>query len=183
MQIAPRSRADIKEYAEIESAVAEFVGKVNGHYGEPDWTPIRYINRTFPRGDLAGLYRHADVAMVTPLRDGMNLVAKEFLAAQDPDDPGVLVLSEFAGAAAELNKALIVNPHEIEGVAATLKRALEMSRDERRERHAPMREHLLVADIGRWAEDYLLALGEARHYPGILENLRGLFGNFINHRQ
>lgn len=182
MQIAPRSRANIKEYADIEAAVAELIGKVNGRYGEPQWTPIRYINRAYPRGVLAGLYRQADVAMVTPLRDGMNLVAKEFLAAQDPDDPGVLVLSEFAGAAAELDRALIVNPHEIEGVAATLKRALEMPQDERRERHAPMREHLLAADITHWAEDYLLALGDSRQFAGVLEGMRGLLDVFIHHR-
>ena len=95
------------------------------------------------------------MALVTPLRDGMNLVAKEFIAAQDGDDPGVLVLSQFAGAAAELDGALIVNPHEAEGVAAALKRALEMPLAERRERHAPMLEHLLAYDVELWAESFL----------------------------
>ena len=111
LQITPKSRGEIKEYAEMESAVAELVGKVNGRHGQPHWTPIRYVNQTFPRAALAGFYRVADATLVTPCRDGMNLVAKEFLAAQDPDDPGVLVLSEYAGAAAELDRDLIVNPH------------------------------------------------------------------------
>ena len=106
----------------------------------------------------------------------MNLVAKEFLAAQDPDDPGVLVLSEFAGAAAKLDQALIVNPHEIEGVAAALKRALEMPRDERRARHAPMLEYLLENDIKHWADDYLATLTENRQRGGLLDSLRALFG-------
>jgi trehalose 6-phosphate synthase len=117
--------------------------------------------------------------MVTPLRDGMNLVAKEFLAAQDPDDPGVLMLSQFAGAAVELDKALIVNPHEPEGVAAMLKRALEMPRDERRERHAPMLAHMLDNDIRRWADDYLSALADVRQKPGLLDALRSLFGSLV----
>jgi len=115
------------------------------------------------------------VALVTPLRDGMNLVAKEFVAAQDPEDPGVLILSQFAGAAAELTGALIVNPHEAEGVAAAIKRALEMPLDERRERHAPMLEHLLTHNVEHWAEDYLSALAETRQRPGLLAGLRALF--------
>ncbi|WP_374545930.1 alpha,alpha-trehalose-phosphate synthase (UDP-forming) [Rhodoblastus sp.] len=180
LQIAPRSRSEIKEYAEIESTVAELIGRVNGRFGEPHWTPIRYTNRSYPRADLAGLYRRANVAMVTPLRDGMNLVAKEFLAAQDPDDPGVLVLSEFTGAAVELKDALIVNPHEIEGVAAKLKQALEMPQAERCERHAPMRAQLMSADISRWAESFLTALGETRQNASLLDGLRGLFGVLVN---
>ena len=100
LQITPKSRSDIEEYIEIESEVTGLIGRVNGRFGDAAWTPIRYVNRSYSRTVLAGMYRAADVAMVTPLRDGMNLVAKEFLAAQDPDDPGVLVLSEFAGAAA-----------------------------------------------------------------------------------
>ena len=110
LQITPRSRADIQEYAAIEDEVTTLVGKINGRYGEASWTPIRYVNRSYSRTALAGVYRAANVALVTPLRDGMNLVAKEFVAAQDAQDPGVLVLSQFAGAAAELDRALIVNP-------------------------------------------------------------------------
>jgi trehalose 6-phosphate synthase len=176
LQITPRSRSDIQEYKEIEDEVTSLVGKINGRYGEADWTPIRYINRPYSRTVLAGLYQMADVALVTPLRDGMNLVAKEFLAAQRPDDPGVLVLSEFAGASAELDGALIVNPYENEAVAAALKQALEMPLDERVRRHAPMFNHLLKHDIDNWAEEFLSALGETRQRPGILESLRGIFG-------
>ncbi len=113
---------------------------------------------------------------MTPLRDGMNLVAKEYLAAQDPDDPGVLVLSQFAGAARELEQALIVNPHEIDAVAGAIKRALEMPLEERRERHAPMLAHLQANDITKWAEDYLTDLADARSARRLLNSLRTLFG-------
>ena len=122
LQLTPKSRSDIKQYGDIEAEVTGLIGKVNGRFGDAAWTPIRYVNRSYSRTVLAGLYRAADVAMVTPLRDGMNLVAKEYLAAQDPDDPGVLLLSQFAGAAKELDRALIVNPHETDAVAAALKR-------------------------------------------------------------
>ena len=176
LQITPKSRGDIKEYGEIEAEVTGLIGRINGRFGDAAWTPIRYINRSYSRTALAGMYRAADVAMATPLRDGMNLVAKEFLAAQDPDDPGVLVLSEFAGAAAKLDKALIVNPHEIEGVAAALKRALEMPRDERRARHAPMLQYLLQNDIKHWADDYLAALTDNPQRGGLLDSLKALFG-------
>ena len=155
LQITPKSRADVKEYDEIESEVTGLIGKINGRFGDAAWTPIRYVNRSYSRTVLAGMYRAADVALVTPLRDGMNLVAKEYLAAQDPENPGVLVLSQFAGAARELDQALIVNPHETDAVAGALKRALEMPLEERRERHAPMLAHLQDNDITKWAEDYL----------------------------
>ena len=151
LQVTPKSRSEIRQYGEIETEVTGLIGKVNGRFGDAAWTPIRYVNKSYSRTVLAGLYRAADVGMVTPLRDGMNLVAKEYLAAQNPDDPGVLVLSQFAGAAKELDGALIVNPHETDAVAAALKRALEMPLEERRERHAPMLEHLLENDIKKWA--------------------------------
>jgi len=176
LQITPKSRGDIKEYAAIENEVTTQIGKINGRYGEASWTPIRYVNRSYSRTALAGLYRTADAALVTPLRDGMNLVAKEFLAAQDGDRPGVLVLSQFAGAAAELGEALIVNPHETEAVAAALKRALEMPLAERRERHTPMFEHLLANDVEHWAESFLSTLQETRQRPGLIEGLRTMFG-------
>ena len=121
LQITPKSRSEIKEYSDIEAEVTTLIGKINGRFGDAAWTPIRYVNKSYSRTALAGIYRAADVAMVTPLRDGMNLVAKEYIAAQDPDDPGVLVLSEFAGAAKELDHALLINPHEIDGVASALK--------------------------------------------------------------
>src|ERR1700691_2395937 len=162
LQITPKSRSDVKDYAAIENEVATLIGKINGRYGQASWTPIRYVNRSYSRAALSGLYRAADVALVTPLRDGMNLVAKEYVAAQDAGDPGVLLLSEFAGAAAELTGALIVNPHESEGVAAALKRALEMPLAERRERHGPMLAHLLVHNVELWAENYLSSLAETQ---------------------
>jgi trehalose 6-phosphate synthase len=175
LQITPRSRADIKEYADIEAEVTSLIGKINGRFGDATWTPIRYVNCPYSRTALAGIYRAADVAMVTPLRDGMNLVAKEYIAAQDPNDPGVLLLSQFAGAAKELDRALIINPHEIEGVAAALKRALEMSLDERRQRNAPLLEHLLENDIDKWADDYLSSLSDDGSWGlGLLQSLRML---------
>ena len=176
LQITPRSRSDIKDYAAIETEVTTLISRVNGRYGEASWTPIRYVNRSHSRAALAGIYRAADVALVTPLRDGMNLVAKEYIAAQDPENPGVLVLSEFAGAAAELTGALIVNPHESDAVAAALKRALGMPLPERRERHGPMLDHLLVHNIELWAEDYLAALAETRQRPSLMSDLLAFLG-------
>jgi trehalose 6-phosphate synthase len=181
LQITPKSRGDIKEYAEIEGEVTTLVGGINGRFGDAAWTPIRYVNRSYSRTALAGIYRIADVAMATPLRDGMNLVAKEFLAAQDPDDPGVLLLSQFAGAAASLDRALLVNPHESEGVAAALKRALEMPREERRERHAPMLEYLVENDIRRWADDFLSTLAESPRPVGLFDGLLALFAGPAEH--
>ena len=175
LQLTPKSWSDIKQYAEIESEVAALIGKVNGRFGDAAWTPIRYVNRSYSRTVLAGIYRAADVAMTTPLRDGMNLEAKEFLAAQDPDDPGVLMLSQFAGAAVELDEALIVNPHETDAVAAALKRALEMPREERRERHAPMLAHLLKNDIKRWSRSYTSTLVARRNGRSLLGVMRHLF--------
>jgi trehalose 6-phosphate synthase len=176
LQITPKSRTEVEQYGEIEAEVTRLIAKVNGRFGDAAWTPIRYVNRSYSRTVLAGIYRAADVAMVTPLRDGMNLVAKEYLAAQDPEDPGVLVLSQFAGAAKELDRALIVNPHETDAVASALKRALEMPLAERRERHGPMLAHLLENDIRKWAEDYLAALLEGAPARNMLAGIRALFG-------
>ena len=129
-----------------------------------------------------GIYRSADVAMVTPLRDGMNLVAKEFLAAQDCNNPGVLVLSQFAGAAKELDEALIINPYELDAVAIALKTALEMPVPRRRERHAPMIAHLLENDVRNWAETYLAALLEGAQGRGLFDGIRALFGGSSERR-
>ena len=175
LQLTPKSRSDIKQYGDIEAEVTGLIGKVNGRFGDAAWTPIRYVNRSYSRTVLAGLYRAANVAMVTPLRDGMNLVAKEYLAAQDPEDPGVLMLSQFAGAAKELDRALIVNPHETDAVAAALKRALSMPLEERRERHAPMLAHLLKNDINKWAKTYLSTLIDGPPQRGLLGGIRSLF--------
>ena len=176
LQIAPARGPDDKRFREIEAELAGLIGRINGRFGDAAWTPIRYVNRLYSRCELAGIYRLADAALVTPLRDGMNLVAKEFVAAQDSEDPGVLVLSQFAGAARELDRALIVNPHETDGVAVALKRALEMPLPERRERQATMHGRLLNWDIENWAERYLSALDESHCGHGILDGIRSLFG-------
>ena len=158
LQITPRSRSEIKEYADMEQRVSETVGRVNGHYGEASWTPIRYVNRAYTRTLLAGLYRFSRVCLVTPLRDGMNLVAKEYVAAQDPENPGALVLSQFAGAAAECRSALLVNPYDQEAVAAAIDQALSMPLEERKERHRDMIAALTANDIKGWGERFLAAL-------------------------
>ncbi len=158
LQITPQNRSDIPEYMELAQAVSSLAGRINGKYGEVSWTPIRYVNRVYSRSALAGLYRSARVGLVTPLRDGMNLVAKEYIAAQDPDDPGVLVLSRFAGAAVECKRALLVNPYDVESVAAAMAQALTMSRDERRERHAALMATISENSIDKWQRDFLAAL-------------------------
>jgi trehalose 6-phosphate synthase len=158
LQITPLSRADIPEYEQINQMVAETAGRINGALGEPSWTPIRYINRPYPRTVLAGLYRAADVCLVTPMRDGMNLVAKEFVAAQDPADPGVLVLSRFAGAARQLSGALIVNPYDRDGMALAMERALGLPLAERVARWTSMMANVETFGIDWWVETFLEAL-------------------------
>ena len=143
-----QSRApEVPEYAEMQREVAEHVGHVNGRLGDVDWTPVRYVNKAMSRSALAGLYRIAKVGLVTPLRDGMNLVAKEYVAAQDPEDPGVLVLSRFAGAVHELDRALIVNPYNLEETASAIQRAFEMPLRERKERWEPMMATIAANDV------------------------------------
>jgi trehalose 6-phosphate synthase len=161
LQITPRSRSGIPEYADIERAVGEAVGRINGTFGEASWTPVRYINKAHSRTALAGLYRGARAGLVTPLRDGMNLVAKEYIASQNPDDPGVLILSRFAGAARECTSALLVNPYDPEGVAIAINRALSMPLEERRQRHAANFKVLSENDLSRWAERFLQTLEDA----------------------
>ena len=158
LQITPRSRTAIQEYADIERMVGEAVGHINGTFGEASWTPLRYINKAHSRTALAGLYRGARAALVTPLRDGMNLVAKEYVAAQNAEDPGVLILSRFAGAAHELGAALLVNPYDQEGVAMAINRALSMPLTERRQRHEQNYRVLVQNDITHWAERFLAML-------------------------
>ena len=158
LQITPKSRSDIPEYMDMERAVSTIVGRVNGNFGEAAWTPVRYVNKAHSRNVLAGLYRGARAALVTPLRDGMNLVAKEYVAAQDPEDPGVLILSRFAGAAVEMKPALLVNPYDTEGVAAAIHRALSMPIEERRARQQALYRIVLDSDIERWPERFLTAL-------------------------
>jgi trehalose 6-phosphate synthase len=155
LQIAPKSRTEIPEYADIEREIGAAAGRINGAYGEADWTPIRYVNRAHSRSTLAGLYRAARVALVTPLRDGMNLVAKEYVASQNPDDPGVLILSRFAGAARECQAALLVNPYDPDSVAVAIGRALSMPLVERRERHKSLFEVLSRHNVQYWAARFL----------------------------
>jgi len=158
LQITPRSRSDIREYADMERRIDETVGRVNGHYGEAAWTPIRYVNRPYGRSTLAGLFRSSRAALVTPLRDGMNLVAKEYVAAQDPEDPGVLILSRFAGAAVECQAALLVNPYDQEAVAAAIDQALSMPLDALNARHSNMFKVLSENDIKDWGTRFIAAL-------------------------
>ena len=159
LQITPKSRSEIPEYARMQRELAEEAGHINGKLGDVDWTPVRYINKTISRSALAGLYRIARIALVTPLRDGMNLVAKEYVAAQAPDNPGVLVLSQFAGAAHELKSALIVNPYDIEATAAAIARALTMPLEERKDRWNVMMAALRANNIHDWTARFLQALG------------------------
>jgi trehalose 6-phosphate synthase len=162
LQIATPSRGAIEAYGNLQSELAKLVSDVNGRHGEVDWTPIRYLNKGFGQTVLAGLYRTAQVGVVTPLHDGMNLVAKEYVAAQNPADPGVLVLSKFAGAANELDTALLVNPNDIDGMARTIATAVSMPLTERRLRWEAMMEKLHAGTIQRWFADFVEALQETR---------------------
>jgi len=158
LQITPKSRSEIQEYAEMERTISEAAGRINGAYGEIAWTPIRYVNRAYSRSVLAGLFRSARAGLVTPLRDGMNLVAKEYIAAQDPEDPGVLILSRFAGAAAECTAALLVNPYDPETVATSISHALSMPLEERCERHQALFQVISDNDLNSWGEHFLAVL-------------------------
>jgi trehalose 6-phosphate synthase len=161
IQIAPLSRTDVRAYAEIRQALEQAAGRTNGRFADTDWTPIRYLNRNFPHATLMGFLRAAKVGLVTPLRDGMNLVAKEFVAAQDPADPGVLILSNLAGAARELSASLLVNPYDVRGVSHAIQAALSMPLNERRERHADMMKVLRRNDIAAWTRRFMEALEQA----------------------
>ncbi|KVO87615.1 trehalose-6-phosphate synthase [Burkholderia ubonensis] len=161
IQIAAPSREDLGAYDDLRREMDSLCGAINGDYGELEWMPMRYIHRTVARRRLPGLYRASRVALVTPLRDGMNLVAKEFLAAQDDTDPGVLVLSRFAGAAEQLKEALLVNPYDTQGTAQAIQRALTMSIDERRQRHAALMATVRKYDVHWWRTRFLDALADA----------------------
>jgi len=158
LQIAPPSREDVSEYQRIRAELDARIGRINGRFGDPDHLPLRYVNRSFRQETLFGFYRASRVALVTPLRDGMNLVAKEFVASQDPDDPGVLVLSRFAGAARELDAALIVNPFDVDQIADALDRALAMPVEERRDRYGAMMAQLEEHNVHAWRDAFLDAL-------------------------
>lgn len=159
-QVAPPSRSKVDEYRELREQLDQLAGRVNGDYGDLDWIPIRYLARSYPREALAGIYRIARVSLVTPLQDGMNLVAKEFVAAQDPENPGVLLLSQFAGAAEQLSEgAVIVNPYDMSGMADAIKLALEMPLAERQQRYQVMFDSVKTYDIAWWRETILTDLG------------------------
>ena len=172
LQITPKSRSEIPEYVQMEQMVSQAAGRINGAYGEADWTPIRYVNRAYNRTALAGFYRGARAGLVTPLRDGMNLVAKEYIAAQDADDPGVLVLSRFAGAAHECREALLVNPYDTEQCATALRVALNMPPVEQRERMRSMRSLIQEFNVYRWAGRMLLDAARMRHRRRLASGVR-----------
>jgi trehalose 6-phosphate synthase len=158
LQIAVPSRAQIDAYRQLQAELAALVGDINGRHSEVDWVPIRYLNKGFSQAKLTGLYRTARVGFVTPLNDGMNLVAKEYVAAQNPLDPGVLVLSKFAGAAKQLDSALLVNPNDIDAMARAVSQGLAMPNEERRERWAAMMETLKTSSLKVWMTDFVSAL-------------------------
>ena len=158
VQISAPSREDVPEYAEIRSQVEATAGRINGRFSEFDWAPLRYINRGFTRRTLAGFFRLSRVGLVTPLRDGMNLVAKEYVAAQSEDDPGVLILSRFAGAADELEGAIIVNPYDLEAVAEAMHLGLTMPLEERQDRWRRLFAQIKEHDVVRWRRRFVEAL-------------------------
>jgi trehalose 6-phosphate synthase len=166
LQIAPLSRSDVRAYAEIRRDLEQTTGRTNGRFADTDWTPIRYLNRNFPHDVLMGFMRSALIGIVTPVRDGMNLVAKEFVAAQDPADPGVLILSTMAGSARELTTAVMVNPYDARGMAHAIQQAFNMPLAERRERHQAMIDVLRKNSITAWHESFLDTLDSvAGHAP------------------
>ena len=158
LQIAPPTRTGVRTYGDIRSELEQTSGRINGRFAETDWVPIRYLNKGVSREPLMGMFRNAAVGLVTPVRDGMNLVAKEFVAAQDAKDPGMLVLSSLAGAACELTDAVIVNPYDRNDVADGIATAMHMPIKERQERHAAMMEILKKNDITAWRRRFVRAL-------------------------
>jgi trehalose 6-phosphate synthase len=168
LQIAPLSRSDVRAYAEIRRDLEQTTGRTNGRFADTDWTPIRYLNRNFPHDVLMAFMRSALIGIVTPVRDGMNLVAKEFAAAQDPADPGVLILSTMAGAARELTSAVMVNPYDSRGMAHAIQQAFNMPLAERRERHQAMLEVLRKNSISAWHSSFIDTLESAAiRAPGL----------------
>jgi trehalose 6-phosphate synthase len=188
LQIATPSRGGIEAYSNLQDDLAKQVTEVNGRHGEVDWTPIRYLSKGFSQTVLAGFYRTALVGVVTPLHDGMNLVAKEYVAAQNPIDPGVLVLSKFAGAANELDTALLVNPNDIDGMARTIAMALSMPATERRLRWEAMMAKLRAGTIQQWFAHFIAALEATQVSPDepstspatVVRPLRSANGAFLH---
>ncbi|THD77389.1 MAG: trehalose-6-phosphate synthase [Phenylobacterium sp.] len=158
LQIAPVSREAVEAYQEIRARLDALSGRINGEFADVDWNPFRYVNKNYRRDELAGIYGAARVGLVTPLRDGMNLVAKEFVASQNPDDPGVLILSRFAGAARQMKDALLVNPNSPDDIADALSRALAMDKAERIRRWSALHENVLAEDVTAWRDAFVAAL-------------------------
>ena len=161
MQIAPPSRSEVPEYKEIRRNLETEAGHINGRFANYDWVPINYLNKSYNRQELVGFYQASRIGLVTPLRDGMNLVAKEYVASQNPENPGVLILSRFAGAARELDAALTVNPFDLDQVAETIARGLVMPKEERCERWAAMMEKLRANTLNNWRDNFIKVLGGA----------------------
>jgi trehalose 6-phosphate synthase len=173
LQIAPPSRGAVESYQRIRNTLEGLAGRINGEHAWLDWVPIRYVNHGYPRDVLAGVYRASKVGLVTPLRDGMNLVAKEYVAAQDPEDPGVLILSRFAGAAAQLTDAILVNPHSAEELSDAMQQALTMPLDERKRRWQQMMHSVQDEDVMWWLDCFTAALEgrDAAPQPELPQNL------------
>ena len=163
LQIAPPSRSDVQSYQEIRSSLDAMSGRINGAFADIDWVPVRYVNQGYGRDELAGIYRAARIGLVTPLRDGMNLVAKEYVAAQDPNDPGVLILSQFAGAAAQLDKALLINPFSAEEISDAIALALAMPLEERIARWRALMANVAEEDVMWWRRTFTEALTTNDH--------------------
>jgi len=158
LQIAPPSREDVESYQRIRASLDGLSGRINGEHADMDWVPIRYVNQGYPRPVLAGIYRAARIGLVTPLRDGMNLVAKEYVAAQDPEDPGVLILSRFAGAALQLKEAVLVNPYSAEELSDAIATALAMPKHERIRRWRALMDNVTREDVIWWRKCFTQAL-------------------------
>jgi trehalose 6-phosphate synthase len=161
MQIAPPSRTDVQSYQDIRTNLDALSGRINGQYADIDWVPIRYVNQGYPRETLAGVYRTARIGLVTSLRDGMNLVAKEFVAAQDPRDPGVLILSRFTGAAEQMDGAILINPYSADDIADAIAAALAMPKAERVARWRPMFDKVRSHDVVWWRKRFVGVLEAA----------------------
>jgi len=165
IQIAPPSREDIGSYQQIRALLEQKTGQINGAFSRIDLVPVRYVNQGHTAAELYGTYRTCKIGLVTPLRDGMNLVAKEYVAAQDPEDPGVLILSQFAGAAQQLDQALLINPHSPDDIAHNIRVALEMPLDERKARWRPMFECVRDENVQSWTRNFLAEMSAVQREP------------------
>src|SRR5258707_13467705 len=176
-QTAPPSRSDVPEYVGLRRELEAAAGRINGRFAEFDWVPLRYLNRSFNRRVLAALFRTSRIGLVTPFRDGMNLVAKEYVAAQSEESPGVLVLSRFAGAAQQLDGAMMVNPYDVHGVADAIQAGLKMDLEERRRRWAGMMEVLRREDLTAWRDRFIAALAAIGPTGAVVR--RTATGNYV----